>query len=402
MRRPTAFILLALLPPAAHGQTVRTGTGFAVSAQTLIVTNAHVAKGCRSLRVLHDGTAGSARLLALDDRADLAVLRTELRTPKIAALRVQPPVRLGEDVVSFGFPLSGSLSREGNLTTGNVSALAGLKDDPTYFQITAPVQPGNSGGPLMDEAGDVIAVVTSKLDALKLAQRIGDIPQNVNFAIKAQVLKRFLDGQRLSYSEQVASEKMAVADIADLARAFTVQVECSPASYASQVERPEQPAVPTPMPAPAPVPPPAPAAPPATASMPDWIRALTVVDARTPFPASAPNTRQLTLANASERRIYEVTIAWSEVDTPEPCNVARERFGGQRTLYASIPPGGRTTIFADLPPAARAFCVIDAKASTLAPRRAPAPGPESGTTPDTPPAPPAPDTTAPRDAPPEN
>jgi S1-C subfamily serine protease len=380
--------LLALLLPSAHAQTVRTGTGFAVSVRTLIVTNAHVAKGCRSLRVLQDGTAEPARLVALDDRADLAVLRTDLQTPKVAALRVQPPVRLGENVVSFGFPLFGSLSKEGNLTTGNVSALAGLKDDPTYFQITAPVQPGNSGGPLMDEAGNVIGVVTSKLDALKLAQRIGDIPQNVNFAIKAQVLKRFLDNQRLSYSEQVASEKMAVADVADLARGFTVQVECSPASSAGQVEQPEQPAgaTPAPSPAPAPVPPPAPAGPPATTGLPDWIRAVSVVDAKTPFPASAPNTRQLTLANGSDRRIYEVTIAWVGVDTPEPCNVARERFGGQRTLYANLPPGGRTTIFADFPPAARAFCVVDAKASAAAGRRAPTVGPAEK--PDAPSAPP--------------
>jgi hypothetical protein len=376
MHRPAAFILLALLlPPGAHAQTVRTGTGFAVSVRTLIVTNAHVVKGCRSLRVLQDGAAEPARLLAFDDRADLAVLRTDLQTHKVAALRVQPPVRLGEDVVTFGFPLSGSLSKEGNLTTGNVSALAGLKDDPTHLQITAPVQPGNSGGPLMDEAGNVIGVVTSKLDALKLAQRIGDIPQNVNFAIKAQVLKRFLDSQRLSYSEQVASEKMAVADIADLARAFTVQVECSPASSASQVERPEQPAVPAPAPMPAPPPAttplPAPAGPPAAAALPDWVRAITVADARAPFPASAPNTRQLTLVNASERRVYEVTVAWVGFDTTEPCSAPRERFGGQLTLYASLPPGGRTTLFADFPPAARAFCVIDAKASAAAPRREP-------------------------------
>jgi S1-C subfamily serine protease len=380
MRYTAAVLLLALLLPRAHAQTVRTGTGFAISVRTLIVTNAHVVKGCRSLRVLQDGAAEPARLVALDDRADLAVLRTDLQTPKIAALRVQPPVRLGEDVVTFGFPLSGSLSKEGNLTTGNVSALAGLKDDPTYFQITAPVQPGNSGGPLMDDAGNVIAVVTSKLDALKLAQRIGDIPQNVNFAIKAQVLKGFLDGQRLTYSEQVATEKLAVADIADLARAFTVQVECSPASYSSQVEQPEQRGggVPAPQPVPVPMPlPPPPAGPPAAAGLPDWVRAITVVDAKTPFPATAPSTRQLTLANASDRRVYEVTLAWVDTDTPEPCNVARERFAGQRALYANLPPGGRATIFADFPPAARAFCVVDAKASAVTPRRAPVPAQEA-------------------------
>jgi hypothetical protein len=371
-----ALIAYGLTAPALAqtGGTVRTGTGFAVSEQTLIVTNAHVAKGCRSLRVLQGMSSAPARLVARDEQADLAVLRTDLRTNRIAVLRVQPPVRLGEEVVSFGFPLAGALSKEGNLTTGNVSALAGLKDDPTYLQITAPVQPGNSGGPLIDESGNVIGVVTSKLDALKLAQRIGDIPQNVNFAIKAQGLKRFLDGRGLSYQREVASAKMSVADIADLARAFTVQVECLPASNTRQVEQPELAAAPATQP-PAPVPEP-PALPPPTSSIPDWVTPIAVIDARTPYPESAPETRQLTIVNGANQWIYELTIGWLSSEPPDPCGVPRDRFDGRRVIYSSVAPGARATIFGEFPPAARAFCVLDAKTSAPMPKKQTAPPPE--------------------------
>jgi hypothetical protein len=309
--------------------------------------------------------------VAIDDRADLAVLRTDLRTSKVAGLRTAPPVRLGETVVSFGFPLAGSLSKEGNLTTGNVSALAGLRDDPTYLQITAPVQPGNSGGPLLDESANVIGVVTSKLDALKLAQRIGDIPQNVNFAIKAEVLKRFLDSRQLTYNEEVSSTRLEVADIADQARAFTVQVECVPASSSSQVLRPELPGdsgVLPPTPAPARPGPAEPSVPPPPPALPETVKALTLLEVKTPFPASAPNTRQLTIANASESRVYELTVAWLNTDSAQPCAVAREQFAGQRILYASVAPGAKATVYGEFPPAARSFCIVDAKVHAAVPR----------------------------------
>ncbi len=96
-------------------------------------------------------------------------------------------------MVAVGFPLPGLLASEANVTTGTVSALAGIGNDTRFLQMTAPVQPGNSGGPLLDLEGRVVGVVVSKLDALKVASATGDIPQNVNFAIKAGVVRSFLD-----------------------------------------------------------------------------------------------------------------------------------------------------------------------------------------------------------------
>ncbi len=208
--------------------TVRTGSGFAVSHATHIVTNAHVVTECKSVRVLFGTQQAAARVLALDPGSDLAVLHTALNVPKTIAMRSSPPLRLGDSVIAFGFPLSGSLSQGGNLTTGNVSALAGLRDDPKYIQVTTPVQPGNSGGPLLDGGGNLVGVITSKLDALAIAKRTGDIPQNVNFAVKAAALEAFLRANNIAYDVAVTDRQLVVADVAEMAKEATVKIVCAP------------------------------------------------------------------------------------------------------------------------------------------------------------------------------
>jgi hypothetical protein len=241
--------LAAVLAGSAgvHAQ-LRTGSGFAVSDATHIVTNAHVVEQCRSVRVLLGTRAEPARVLAADAQADLALLQANLAMPRLA-LRGAPALRLGESVIAFGFPLTGSLSQEGNVTTGNVSALAGLRDDPAYLQMTAPVQPGNSGGPLLDDAGNVIGVITAKLDAVAMAKRTGDIPQNVNFAVKASVLEDFLQRHKVVYAKQVTDRRLSVADVAEAAKAASVRIECS-ASGQITAQGPARPSQAEPAPAP--------------------------------------------------------------------------------------------------------------------------------------------------------
>jgi hypothetical protein len=367
-RLHSAALLAGFLPalwipaPPATADTLRTGSGFAISPATHVVTNAHVAGGCSSLRVVQGTASAPATLVGLDERADLAILRTELATARIAPLRSSPPLRLGESVVSFGFPLAGALSREGNLTTGNVSALAGLRDDPTYLQITAPVQPGSSGGPLLDSSAHVIGVVTAKLDAVTVARRTGDIPQNVNFAIKAEALRSLLRASAVPYQEQVSDRPLQVADIAELARGFTVQVECVPgAGRPVQHEairvtpRIEPPAAVTP------------AEPSVQANAPvasDLDRVLMVqqvqlVSVRTPYPVTAPETRELTVANRSDRSVYKVTVGW--LDQPlQRCPASASAYTGRRELFVSLKPGQQSKTMGNFPSDAKLFCVIDA------------------------------------------
>jgi S1-C subfamily serine protease len=113
-----------------------------------------------------------------------------------------------------------------NITVGNVSALAGLSGNTALLQMTAPVQPGNSGGPLVDMGGNLVGVVVSKLDAMRIAETTGDVPQNINFAIQGPVARLFVQagGQRIE--ERPTTTELRVADVSDRARDFTFQVEC--------------------------------------------------------------------------------------------------------------------------------------------------------------------------------
>jgi S1-C subfamily serine protease len=130
-------------------------------------------------------------------------------------------------VVVTGFPLAGIVSSDMSVTTGSLTALKGPRDDTRILQVSAPIQPGNSGGPALDDAGDVIGIVSSTLNALALAAATGGaLPQDVNFAIKASLIEEFLDSNNVHYARTATHHSMSNADIADKARKFTVRVEC--------------------------------------------------------------------------------------------------------------------------------------------------------------------------------
>lgn len=207
-----------------------TGTGIVISKDGDILTNNHVIKDCTSIVVRVDNVpARSASVLYTDDTNDLALLKIDgsFTARAIALFHVSPSVRAGDETAVYGYPLAGTLSVSGNIVQGNVSALSGLGDDARYFQITAPIQPGNSGGPLLDMAGNVTGVVNSKLDEMKMASISGDIPQNVNFAIKGNVATNFLDAHSIPYEVAAnAADLDSLASVADKARPFTALIVC--------------------------------------------------------------------------------------------------------------------------------------------------------------------------------
>jgi S1-C subfamily serine protease len=165
-------------------------------------------------------------IVRVDTENDLALLKREAGVTSVASFREGRGIRPGDAVVAVGFPLTGVLASEANVTTGGVSALAGMGDDFRFLQITAPVQPGNSGGPLLDGSGNVVGVVTSKLNALRMARITGDIPQNINFAVNASVARIFMDAVGISYATAPSVAAMGPADAGEKAKAFTVLLEC--------------------------------------------------------------------------------------------------------------------------------------------------------------------------------
>jgi uncharacterized protein len=203
------------------------GTGFAITDAGHLLTNNHVIQSCTNLRIRREGEAAlAAEVIARDPQNDLALLKTPGPLHDLVAFREGRAIRQGDGVVAYGFPLTGALATDGALTTGTVSALAGLGNDTRFLQISAPVQPGNSGGPLIDDSGNLVGVVNAKLNALMTAAVTGDIPQNVNFAIKASVARDFLDANGVNYQTAKSTRDLKPADLAERARRFTFLVEC--------------------------------------------------------------------------------------------------------------------------------------------------------------------------------
>jgi S1-C subfamily serine protease len=130
-------------------------------------------------------------------------------------------------VIAIGYPYHGLLTSDFTVTTGIVSSLSGIFNDTRYLQISAAVQPGNSGGPLLDAAGNVVGVVAEKLATLKFVKATGEIPENISFAIKTGAVRDFLDNSVVSYRTADSKVELKTVDIAQNARAYTMLISCT-------------------------------------------------------------------------------------------------------------------------------------------------------------------------------
>lgn len=208
--------------PSADGNAGTVGSGFIVSEQGHVLTNAHVVDGCDRIRV--DGNP--AELVKASEDFDLALLMSSQGHDKAVAVFSAGPARLNSDVTVAGYPYGGLLSGL-NVTRGSVSSLSGLAGDALTMQITAPVQTGNSGGPLLGPDGKVVGVIVSKLDALKFADLLGDLPQNVNYAVRGEIAKLFLAQNGVGPKVSLTDQPMDPVEIAERASKFTTFVECT-------------------------------------------------------------------------------------------------------------------------------------------------------------------------------
>ncbi len=184
--------------PTIGGSKVSgSGTGFVVGPD-LIATNFHVVDGGSAWNAFFPATRQTYKLeLVVSDKAnDLAILRMvrDSNQSPVPALKVvgSDAARLGDEVYTLGFPLGDLLGTEHKLGTGVLSATSGIAGDPRMFQITVPVQPGNSGGPIINSNGDVVGVLASTLSVEYLYRTQQHVPQNVNFAIKGDYLSFLL------------------------------------------------------------------------------------------------------------------------------------------------------------------------------------------------------------------
>lgn len=209
-----------------EAEAQRSGTCFFV-AGGVAVTNYHVVDGGGSLTVLDSqGRMLAATVQLSIKEADLAVLAVPTATG-ITPLPLGADAGLGAHVFTIGFPFPSVLGFDPKFAEGAVGGVSGLGSRDLY-QVTVPVQPGNSGGPLVDDQGTVVGVIVAKLDAEKIKAATGTAPENVNFAIKASVLAKVLAEAAVTPSRTVAPSRDAVARVS----AGVCQVIVQPAGAA--------------------------------------------------------------------------------------------------------------------------------------------------------------------------
>src|SRR5882672_4605822 len=179
-----------------------------------IVTNAHVVLGC--VGDIQGNPSGEApaklRLVSSDETNDLALLQVSGSFKDVARIRDRA-IQSGDSVVAIGYPFHGLLTSDFTVTTGIVSSLSGMLNDTRFLQISAAIQPGNSGGPLHDTSGDVVGVVSGKLDVVRIVRYTGSIPENISFAIKIGALRDFLDNSVVPYETSAPGTELKTADI---------------------------------------------------------------------------------------------------------------------------------------------------------------------------------------------
>lgn len=172
--------------------SISTGSGFFLSTPGYIVTNAHVIDGHRHFYVRdRDGKLFSATFIAKDSASDLALLQVRI---KRQGLSIGPfsSVAKGQKVYAIGYPVPSVQGSESKITDGIISSFTGIKNDDNRFQISTPIQPGNSGGPLVNERAEVVGVVVAKASDRKYVEASGSLPQNVNYAVRTDALTKFL------------------------------------------------------------------------------------------------------------------------------------------------------------------------------------------------------------------
>ncbi len=211
--------------PAPPATVTVTGSAFFVSADGDLVTNNHVIKGCESATIVGRGTA---RIVAKDPKNDLALLRLNQKPAdaiKPAAFRASP-TQLGEAVYVLGYPYAGALDNGVNFTNGMVSSVAGMDNDSTNFQMTAAVQPGNSGGPVLDGSGNLLGVTVARMSDIAALEATHTVPQSVNFGIKADVAASFLRVNGIEPKMSADAAPVPATQIAASGKGFTAQVMC--------------------------------------------------------------------------------------------------------------------------------------------------------------------------------
>ena len=203
---------------------IGSGSGFFISEQGHIVSNDHVVGVCKKVKAYEEGKEVFLNILATDTVNDIGLVKGKFKNKKYLNIKTDG-AELGEDIIAFGYPLSQALSDSVKLTKGIVSSLTGLGNNISQIQIDAAIQPGNSGGPVVNMNAQVVGIASAGLSKLYMAQEANYIPENVNFAVASQTLTAFLKAHKINIGTD-ASTTLSPKELAKIGEPVTIQLFC--------------------------------------------------------------------------------------------------------------------------------------------------------------------------------
>ena len=203
---------------------IGSGSGFFVTDQGHIVSNAHVIGVCKKVKAYEEGVEVFLNILATDMVNDIGLVKGKFKNKKYLNIKTDG-AELGEDIIAFGYPLSQTLSDSVKLTKGIVSSLTGLGNNTSQIQIDAAIQPGNSGGPVLNMNAQVVGIASAGLSKLYMLKKAEYIPENVNFAVAAPTIATFLKANKINVITG-PSEIYSTKELAKIGEPATVQIIC--------------------------------------------------------------------------------------------------------------------------------------------------------------------------------
>lgn len=194
-------------PESAKG--ISTGTGFFISNDGYVLTNSHVIEGSSNISIILNGKSVSATLVDHDPSNDIALLKVDEAVEGLP-IELKKKTKQGAEIAVLGYPNIGLQGNEQKATFGYINANSGIQGDTRYFQISSPIQPGNSGSPMVNDQGVVIGIASASLNQSAAIKATGTLAQNVNYAVKIAYALPMLINHGVDYIEptkQKALEK---------------------------------------------------------------------------------------------------------------------------------------------------------------------------------------------------